>query len=402
MSLAKVKKERTGFFERYASLISSLIAIVCGLLVALFILMVSKPSTGFNGFLMLLLGGIPYGGVKNIGDTMYLATPIMMTGVALCLAFKTGVFNIGGPGQYIVGAFGAVFTAVKFGPSLPGPLAWIVPLLVSLVLGALWALIPGLLKAYFNVNVVISTIMFNYIGMYYVVFWVKSYILDSLRGQSLPVPAVSKLPKWFLPSITNNSSADIGFFIAVIVCILVWVLLEKTTRGYEMKACGMNANATTYAGINSKQNIVFAILLSGALCGLGGGLHYLASSGVYISLVEQSAAEGFTGIAIACLANNNPIGAIFAALYMSFLTVGGQYMQLFGFQKEIVSVITGVIIYFSSFVLLLNTTIARISAKRRLKKDRMAAAAQEPAEEEKLAVETTKEDDPVQEGGENA
>ena len=381
MSTAKVKKERVGFFEKYATLISSLIAVVCGLIVALIVLMISKPETGFQGFLMLLMGGIPYGGIKNVGDTLYYATPIMMTGVALCLAFKTGVFNIGGPGQYIVGAFAAIFTAIKFGNSLPGPLAWIVPLIASFAAGAIWALVPGLLRAYFNVNVVISTIMFNYIGMYYVVYWVKKYILDQLRGQSLPVPAVSKLPKWFLPSITNGSSADIGIFIAIVACILVWVLLEKTTRGFELKACGMNAFSTTYAGINSKRNIMIAILLSGALCGLGGGLHYLASSGVYIKLAEQSAAEGFTGIAVACLAGNNPLGAILAALYMAFLTVGGSYMQLFGFQKEIVSVITGVVIYFSSFVLLLNTAISKISAKRRLKAEKAVVNAYDQPKE---------------------
>ncbi|MBQ4011192.1 MAG: ABC transporter permease, partial [Erysipelotrichales bacterium] len=121
--------------------------------------------------------------------------------------------------------------------------------------------------------------------------------------------------------------------------------------------------------------------LSGALCGLGGGLHYLASSGVYIKLAEQSAAEGFTGIAVACLAGNNPLGAILAALYMAFLTVGGSYMQLFGFQKEIVSVITGVVIYFSSFVLLLNTAISKISAKKRLKAEQAVVNAYDQPKE---------------------
>ena len=361
-------RKRKKTFEDYTSLISSLIAIVGGMLVALIVLMLSNPATGWGGFKMLLLGGTPYGGVKSLGDMLYFATPIMCTGVALCLAFKTGVFNIGGPGQYIIGAYFAIWTAIKMDGKVTGVLGWLIPVLVSFVAGALWALVPGILRAYFNVNVVISTIMFNYIAMYYSVYWVRTFIYDQLRGQSLPVPAASRLPKTFLASITNNSSADMGIFIAVLAAIIVWIILDKTVLGFELKACGMNADACRYAGIKSKRNIMTAILLSGGLCGLGGGLHYLTTSGVYIKVVEQSASEGFTGIAVACLANNNPIGAIFSALYMAFLTVGGQYMQLFGFQKEIVSIITGVVIYFSAFVLLLREKLNGAAAKVRLKR----------------------------------
>ncbi|MEA4912833.1 MAG: ABC transporter permease [Oscillospiraceae bacterium] len=372
----KAIRKRKKTFEDYTSLMSSLIAIAGGMLVALVVLMLSNPSTGWDGFKMLLLGGTPYGGVKSLGDMLYFATPIMCTGIALCLAFKTGVFNIGGPGQYIIGAYFAIWTAIKLDGQFTGALAWIIPVLVSMIVGAVWALVPGILRAYFNVNAVISTIMFNYIAMYYSVYWVRTYIYDQTRGQSLPVPAVSRLPKGFLAGL--NSSADMGFFVAVLAAILVWVILDKTVLGFELKACGMNADACHYAGIKSKRSIMTAILLSGALCGLGGGLHYLASSGIYIKVVEQSAAEGFTGIAVACLANNNPIGAIFSALYMAFLTVGGQYMQLFGFQKEIVSVITGVVIYFSAFVLLLREKLNGAAAKVRLKR----AASKEGGAEE--------------------
>ena len=366
---AKALHRRKKTFEDYTGLISSLIAIVAGMIVAFIVLMVAKPDTGLDGFRMLVLGGTPYGGIKNIGDMLYMATPILCTGAGICLAFKTGVFNIGGPGQYILGGYFAIWTAIKLDGVVTGPLAWILPIIASMLAGAAWALVPGVLRAYFGVNVVICTIMFNNIAMYYSVHWVKQYIFDQTRGQSLPVPAASKLPKTFLSAITNNSSADAGFFVAVLVAILVWVLMEKTVLGYELKACGMNADACRFAGIKSSRNIMIAILLSGALCGLGGGLHYLSSAGVFIKVVEQQAAEGFDGIAVACLASNHPIGAIFSAMYMAFLKVGGQYMQLFGFQKEIVSVITGVVIYFSAFTILMRSKLNGMAAKYRLKKE---------------------------------
>ena len=362
--VAKKKKD----LSSYTGILSSLISIVAGMIVALIILMIANPSTGLGGFGALLTGGISYGGIKNIGDMLYFATPILCTGVAMCLAFQAGVFNIGGPGQYYVGAFAAVFTAIKLDGKLTGIFGWLVPILASMVAGALWALIPGILKAYFNVNVVISTTMFNYIATYYVVYWVRTYIYDKLRGQSQAVPSVSKLPQGFLYDLTDGGSVDLGFFIAVLAAFIVWVLLEKTTTGYELKACGMNADASRYAGIQAKRNIMLSIVISGALCGLGGGLHYLSNTGLYIKVVETTPAEGFTGIAVCCLASNNPLGAIFGAIYMAYLTVGGQYMQLFGFQKEIVSVITGVVIYFSAFSSFIQQKINLAIAKRSLKK----------------------------------
>ena len=230
--------------------------------------------------------------------------------------------------------------------------------------GAAWAFIPGVLKAYFNVNVVIGTIMFNYIEMYYMMHWINDYCYDAMKGQTRAIPAQCKLPQAFMPAITANKTADIGIIIAILVAICAWVLLEKTKLGYELKACGKNAEASRYAGIKSKRNIMISILLSGALCGLGGGLTHLSASGTYITMKEQLAAEGFNGIAVCCLANNSPLGAILGALFLAFLTVGGNYMQIFGFQREIVSVITSVIIYFAAFSLFLKQMLEKMLIKQ--------------------------------------
>ena len=355
-----VKAKRRFDITRHTSLLSSLIAVVGGLIIAFIVLMLTNPSKGLSAFTTLITGGFQLGGLKNLGTLFYFATPILCTGVAMCVAFQAGIFNIGGPGQYSVGALAAILTSLYFSKDLPSPLTWIVPLIVATLAGAVWAFIPGVLKAYFNVNVVIGTIMFNYIEMYYMMHWINEYCYDALKGQTKAIPAQCKLPQWFMPGITGgNKTADIGILIAILFAVLAWILIEKTQLGYELKACGKNAEASRYAGIKSKRNIMISILLSGALCGLGGGLTHLSVSGTYITMKEALAAEGFNGIAVCCLANNSPLGAILGALFLAFLTVGGNYMQIFGFQREIVSVITSVIIYFAAFSLFLKQIIEK-------------------------------------------
>lgn len=344
----------------HTSLLASLVAVVAGLIIAFLILVMTNPSQGPKAFMTLITGGFQLGGMKNLGTLFYFATPILCTGVGMCVAFQSGIFNIGGPGQYSVGALAAILTALYVSKDLPAPLTWILPLIVATIAGAAWALIPGILRAYFNVNVVIGTIMFNYIEMYYMMHWINEYCYDAMKGQTKAIPAQTKLPQAFMPALTSNNTADIAIIIAILVAVLAWVLMEKTELGYELKACGKNADASKYAGIKSKRNIMISILISGALCGLGGGLVHLSASGTYITMKEQLAAEGFNGIAVACLANNSPLGAIAGALFLAFLTVGGNYMQIFGFQREIVSVITSVIIYFASFSLFLKMMLEKL------------------------------------------
>lgn len=356
-----------------SSFLASVMAILLGLIVGLVILLVSNPAQTGNGFKAIVFGGVS--NMKNLGQVLYYATPLIMTGLSVGFASKTGLFNIGASGQFIVGAFAAVFVGVRC-TFLPGHLHWIVALLAAAVCGALWGMVPGLLKAFRNVNVVIACIMMNYIGMYMVNSLVSTFIYDPLQSQSLQVAETAVLPKMGMDKIFcyNNrpSSANAGFLIAVLAGIVIYIILQKTVFGYELKACGYNKEAGRYAGMNEKKNVVASMAIAGALAGLGGGLLYLAGSGNGIQVVDTLAAEGFNGIPVALLAMNNPIGIIFTGSFIAFLKVGGDQMQLYNFVPEVIDIIVSVIIYFSAFSLVFREMIQKFFSKKKAEKTNKA------------------------------
>lgn len=342
-------------------MIPALSSIGIGLIVGYLILLATNPSQATNGFRMILTGGFA-GGPRGVGNVLYYSIPLMMTGLGVAFAFQNGLFNIGGSGQFILGAYTAVFIAHS--TNLPGMLAWLVPVFCAMLASALWAGIAAVLNAYFKVNIVISTIMLNYIAMYGVNHLIKITVYDVPKNQTLPVPAASILPKWGLDKIFTGSTANIGFYIAVLICILIYILLYKTTYGYEFRACGLNRDACRYAGMNEKRNIILAMAISGALIGIGGALMYLGDSGTNIKAIDTLAPQGFWGISVALLAQINPIAVIFSALFLSYIQVGGFYMQTFRFVPEIIDIITSVIIYFSAFSLLIFNFLDDRSRKR--------------------------------------
>ena len=349
------------FVTKKTSLIklsSSVIAVILGLLVGLVILLISNPSEAIRGFVKIMGGGFN-NGTSGIGQVLYIATPILMTGLSVGFAFKTGLFNIGTAGQLIVGAYCAVYVSVTF-TFLPKPLHWVVAMLAAALGGALWGLIPGLLKAFYNVNEVIATIMMNYIGMFLVNFMVVETVYNSLKNQSKDPIAV--IPKWGLDKLFPGSSVHAGIIIAVIISIIIYLLINKTTFGYELKACGFNMDASGYAGINARRGIILSMVIAGALAGIGGGFLYLANTGKSIEIVDILSPEGFMGIPVALLGLSNPIGIIFSALFISHITVGGFYAQAFDFKPEIIGIITSVIIYFSAFALIVKTYFNSIEA----------------------------------------
>ena len=346
-------------------MLSSLAAIVVGLLVGFIILLFSNPSQALNGFRAILIGA--FVDMKNIGQVFYFATPIIMTGLSVGFANKTGLFNIGASGQFIIGAYAAVYVGVKWS-FLPAGVHWIVALLAAMMAGAVWGLLPGILKAYCNVNEVISCIMMNYIGMYTVNLMVTKTIFDSLKNQSKRVAATAILPKLGLDKIfkagNSASSVNAGIFIAIIAGIIIYIILNKTKFGFELKACGYNRNACKYAGINEKRNIVLSMVIAGSLSALGGALLYLAGSGKGIEVVDVLAAEGFNGIPVALLGLNNPIGVIFAGIFVAYLNIGGFNMQLYDFVPQVIEIIIAVIIYFSAFALLIKGILANFHKKK--------------------------------------
>lgn len=315
---------------------------------------------------MILTGALTHG-TKGIGQILYYATPIMLTGLSVGFAFKTGLFNIGASGQFIVGAFAAVSIGITM-TSL-GRVHWLVAILGSLIAGGIWALLPGILKAYANVNEVISCIMMNYIGMYAVNSLVKEnpILFDQAKNQSYSVAQSAVLPKLGLDKIFAGSSINSGIFIAILAVVVIHIILNKTVFGFELKAVGLNPEASKYAGINEKKNIILSMVIAGALSGLGGGLLYLAGSGKHIEVLEVLADEGFTGMSVALLGLSSPFGILLAALFIAYITEGGFYLQLFNFAPEIIDIIIAVIIYFSAFALLFQAIIQRICGKRSAK-----------------------------------
>lgn len=358
--------------------ISSIFAVLIGLAFGFIILLITNPGEATNGFIIILKGGFSTGG-KGMGQVLYFATPLILTGLSVGFAFKTGLFNIGAAGQFIMGAFAAVYVGVKW-TFLPAPLHWMVAILVAAIIGGLWALIPGLMKAYLNVHEVISTIMMNYIGMYTANHLIKLTIYDSKKALSMNTAPSAVLPKGGLDYVFYNplgigkdlSTVNSGIWIAVILAVVMYIILNKTTFGYELKACGFNKYASKYAGINEKRNIVLSMVIAGALAGMGGALLYLSgANGRHIRVVDVLAMEGFNGIPVALLGLSNPIGIIFSAIFISYITQGGNYLQTLDFVPEIIDIIIACIIYFSAFSLAFRSIIPRII---RFRKNRSASA----------------------------
>ena len=359
---------KTNKKRNYVGVLSSVFAIVIGLLVGLVVLLLCNPSQAFPGFFTILTGALTHG-MKGIGQVFYYATPIILTGLSVGFAFKTGVFNIGTPGQFLVGAFGAVYVGIMWDKL--GGAHWIVALLASVIMGALWGLIPGILKAYFNVNVVISCIMMNYIGLFAVNWTVRSYkpLFNTLWNESKNVAVTAQIPKMGMDKLFPGSSVNGGILIAILVVILIYIILNKTTFGYELKAVGYSPDAGKYAGINEKRNIIASMLIAGAIAGLGGGLLYLAGTGKHIEIKDVLGSEGFTGISVALLGLSHPVGVLFSGIFIAYLTAGGFYLQLFEFSTEIIDIIVAVIIYFSAFALIVRTLLGKMK-ERKQKSDR--------------------------------
>ena len=344
----------------FASFSSALMAIILGLIFGFLVMLIAIPQNAGAGFKFVTLGGF-----SRIGDVFYFATPILMTGLSVGFAFKMGLFNIGASGQYTMGMFFALY--VGFMWKLPPSIHWIIAILAGMVGGILWGFIPGIFKALLNVNEVITSIMFNYIGMYLVDMAIQGssimYKYDQTRTNYLPESVQ-------IPSLgIANSNVNWGIILAIVIGIVLYIVLEKTTFGYELKATGYNKFASEYAGMKGKKNIILTMMIAGGLSGLGGAFAILAPSAIAGSSMTYEpiniiAASGFTGIAVSLLGNSHPIGIIFSAIFISHIQRGGTLASLVGYKPEIIDVVIAVIIYFSAFSMVMNEALARFFKKR--------------------------------------
>lgn len=319
----------------------SLIAIAIGLLMGFIVMLIFNPAQSVPAFFQLLLGGLNKGS-SGIGSTIYRAAPIILTGLSVAFAFKTGLFNIGASGQMMMGAYVAIHIGVLW--ELPPTIHVMVALLGGMVAGMLWGMIVGLLKAFRNVNEVVTSIMMNYIAANLLIILIRSNVYNSASARSLGVSASALLPSL---NIFAGSSANIGFGITVIVVIVTHIIIHKTTLGFELRATGFSFDGARYAGMNIKRNTLISFAFAGLFSGLAGGVAYLVS-GKTISISYTIFTEGFDGISVALLGMGEPVGALFAGLFLSHIRQGGFYMQLFGFVPEIIDIIISVIIYVSA------------------------------------------------------
>lgn len=354
------------------SVVASLVCIVIGLLVGFIILYCINAENAVDGFTRIIKGGF-YLKPKGIGSEIAQSAPLIMTGLSVAFAFKTGLFNIGAAGQYTVGVFGALYFSIIL------HMPWFICLLAAMVCGAVWGAVPGIFKAYFNVNEVITAIMFNWIGLYmvnelmyntidgmYDQKTTRTYKLSSVAPESL-------IPDCGMNAIFKTSSTTIAIFIAIAIAIIVYIVLNKTTFGYELKACGFNKDAAKYAGINDKRNIVLSMTISGALAGIGAGLYYLSGAAEWNPQVATALpAIGFNGIPVALLALSNPIGVVFAAVFVAHISVGGAYLPTKYYQPEIADLIVAVIIYLCAFVMLFKGVVGNMLGRKKVKKEVVA------------------------------
>lgn len=367
-----------------STLLAALVCIVVGLVIGFLVLVVlsytalAAGETPFtmrdvitqaynSGMKQLLMGGF-YLKPRAVRNEIALAAPLIMTGLSVGFAFKTGLFNIGAAGQYAVGAFGGLLFSLIF------KLPWYLCLVGAALFGALWGAIPGFFKAYLNINEVITSIMFNWIGLYAV------NTLTYMGGTS-PMYNLKTTKTWTIASVSPKSvipdlgttyfkkPATIAIFLAIAVAIVLYIVLNKTTFGYELKACGYSKTAAKYAGINEKKNIILSMTIAGGLAGFGAGLYYLSGVAEWQPLVSTVLpGMGFDGISVALLASSNPIGTIFSALFISHISTGGGMMNANLFPPEIADIISGVIIYLCAFMMLFRGAITRLfTGKKRNK-----------------------------------
>ena len=374
--------EKMSFFQKESTkkTISSLLCILGGVLVGFIVLLLMAAFTDNISFaealkgIKIILGG-PFTSGKNMlfqfGNMLFNSTPLIFTGLSVAIAFKTGLFNIGAPGQYLMGAMASLLVALSIpSSSVPPAIIWILALLAGAVAGALWGSIPGMFKALLNVNEVIVCIMSNWIAAN-VVSWVfkdsrfinyaetKVNFIVKTKTNNIATPTLG-LDKLFSGG-SVRSYIDIGIFIAIGVAILLYIMMNKTTFGYELKACGYNKNASKYAGMNEKRNIILSMAIAVALAGAGAALWCINGQQDFKWDTYQTLpADGFNGIVAALLAINNPIGVIFSSIFLKYLNVSGANLAAnTAFNEYVSQLIIAMIVYFSGFASYITTFFSR-------------------------------------------
>ena len=365
----------------FQSLLASLLCIVLGLFLGYLVLLVINPAGAGEAILTVVKNFLTYkktsSQLKYLGNTLVKTAPLLMCSLSILFAYKVGLFNIGAAGQYCFGVALSLYAALGLGWS------WLPCMLLAMVGGGLLGAISGLLKSYCNVNEVISGIMLNWIVLY-----LTNMLLTNVKEVASPYTVVlaDTNPSAVLPSLglgalfNDNKYVGLALPLSVVIAILVWVVLEKTRFGYELRATGDNRNAAKYCGMAEKRNIILTLAISGALAGLGASMFYLTGYEQWQCTASSVPGMGFNGIAAAFLGGLHPIGTILASFFIQHITAGGAYVDKTMYCAQISDLIAAVIIYLCGFVLFMKYAMNTAIARREEKAIQKARAAEQAAQ----------------------
>ena len=354
------------------TLVSSLLCILLGMLIGFVALLIINPAGAEDAMLDIVRNFLNYSKpttqMKNLGNTLVKTAPLIMCSLSVLFAYKVGLFNIGAAGQYVAGAGACIYCAVGLG------WGWLPCMVAAVLAGALVGSASGALKAFRNVNEVISCIMLNWICLYLV-----NTLLSGVKNPTSPytysitkkmimengAAAVVEHPEAVLPSLginalfNNNKYVGLAIPLAILMAVGIWVLLTKTKLGYELRATGLNKNAAKYCGMQDRKNIVMTMAIAGGLAGLGASMLYLTGFEEWSVTQASVPAMGFNGIAAAFLGGLHPIGAVFSSFFIQHITDGGAQLDKQIYPSEISSLISSLIIYFCGFVLFFKLTMTK-------------------------------------------
>ena len=359
---------KESFFEREGvqSVLASLICIVLGLAVGYLVLFLINPAGAGRAMSSILKNFLYFPkrsvALEYLGSTLAKSAPLLMCTLSILFSYKVGLFNIGASGQYAVGAGFALFLALAF------QMPWYVCAVAAMIGGGLLGGITGALKAYLNVNEVIAGIMLNWISLYNV-----NMLLTKVKESSTTYTKALRtgnpgalIPGFGLEKLfSGNRYVTAAIPLSAVAALLVWIVMEKTRLGYELRATGLNKEAAKYAGMKEKQNMILTMTISGCLSGLGAAFLYLSGIEQWSCAQTSVPAMGFNGVAAAFLGGLHPIGSIFSAYFIQHITSGGAYVDKMIYASQISDLISAIIIYFCSFVLFFKLCMKKHAAGRK-------------------------------------
>ena len=370
------------------SLLASLACVVLGMLLGYIVLLFINPDGAGEAVATIIKNFLTYSRpetqAKYFGNTLVKTAPLLMCALAILFAYKVGLFNIGVAGQYCAGI------AVSLYAALAWHWGWLPCMLLAMLGGAVLGTISGLLKSYCNVNEVISGIMLNWITLY-----LTNMLLTKVKEDTSPYTYVLQHnnPSAVLPSLglgrffNNNQYVGLAIPLAVLIAIVVWVVLEKTRFGYELRATGNNKNAAKYCGMAEKRNIILTLAISGMLAAMGASMLYLTGYEQWQCTASSVPGMGFSGIAAAFLGGLHPIGTILASFFIQHITAGGAYVDKTMYCAQISDLIAAVIIYLCGFVLFMKYAMNSAIARREEKAIQKAKAAEQAASQTDASAE---------------